>query len=812
MELSSILPAGPRRGAAGLLAVILCLASCACSVGAQTFSGQPDNTPPAGFTALFSGTDLSGWKGLVADPPARAKMSPDELARAQAAADEKMRAHWKASGGVLVFDGKGDSLCTAADYRDFELYVDWKIEAKGDSGIYLRGSPQVQIWDQAVSNGVGSGGLYNNQKHESKPLVSADRPVGEWNTFHIIMIQDRVTVYLNGRLVTDDTVLENYWDRSIPIYDSGQIELQNHGNTLYFKNIYLREIPRQGAAGYAPGANVPPKDDPRMEWWTDARFGMFIHWGLYAIPAGTWNGKDAPGIGEWIMDTMKVPPSEYEKLAAQFNPRKFDAERWVQLAKRAGMKYIVITTKHHDGFCLFDSKYTAYDVMDATPFKRDIMKELSDACHKEGIKMCWYHSIMDWHHPDARGESFPKYAQVLRNQVKELLTNYGEIGVMWFDGEWIQEWTEPQGKALYQLCRDTQQNVIVNNRVGKGRQGMAGMTSGDAAGDFGTPEQEIPATGFPGAAWESCMTMNDTWGFKKNDNHWKSSETLIHMLIESASKGGNFLLNVGPTAEGEIPEASVTRLEEIGQWLDVNKESIYGTSASPFRRLPFGRATWRPGRLYLHVFDWPKGGGLLVPGLKSDVRGAWILGDPHQRNHRITRVGDDVVINVPKTAPPGPCTVVALDIAGELSVIEQPIRQNGLGDIVLPAVDATVAGSTARYEGTSDKRCIGFWTDPRDVVRWDAVVNQPAFFEIHIEYACPKESAGGEFELAVGENRFVVKVDPPTASWSEFRTMRLPGISIGKPGPIKVVVTPRSKPGLALMNLREVRLEMMKGK
>jgi len=198
-----------------------------------------DNTPPEGFAALFNGKDLTGWKGLVANPPARAKMTPEQLADAQKKADEQMRAHWKVEDGVIVFDGKGSSLCTAKDYANFEMYVDWKILPNGDSGIYLRGTPQVQIWAAAV----GSGGLYNNQKNPSKPLKNADKPVGEWNTFRIKMVGDKVSVWLNGELVVDNVTMENYWERDKPIYPTGQIELQNHGNTLYFKNIYLRELP-----------------------------------------------------------------------------------------------------------------------------------------------------------------------------------------------------------------------------------------------------------------------------------------------------------------------------------------------------------------------------------------------------------------------------------------------------------------------------------------------------------------------------------------------------------------------------------------
>ncbi len=220
-----------------------------CSITA--FSAEEANKPPEGFTALFNGKDLTNWKGLVGTPASRAKMSTEQLAEAQAKADEKMKAHWKVEDGILVFDGKGDSLCTAKDYANFEMWVDWKILAKGDSGIYIRGLPQIQIWDTEdpgqVGNGApkGSGALWNNKKHERWPLVKADKPVGEWNTFYIKMVGDKLTVKLNDKLVTDNVVLENLWEPEKPCPPTGQIELQNHGNTLYFRNIYIKELPSE---------------------------------------------------------------------------------------------------------------------------------------------------------------------------------------------------------------------------------------------------------------------------------------------------------------------------------------------------------------------------------------------------------------------------------------------------------------------------------------------------------------------------------------------------------------------------------------
>ena len=415
--------------------------------------------------------------------------------------------------------------------------------------------------------------------------------------------------------------------------------------------------------------NVSAADSLRMKWWKDAKFGMFIHWGVYSVPAGMYNGKEVPGIGEWIMNRAKIPVADYKKYANQFNPVKYNPEAWVRMAKDAGMKYIVITSKHHDGFALFDSKVTNWDVVDATPYKKDLLKPLVAACKKQGIKIGFYYSqAQDWNHPGgaasgghwdkAQDGSFDDYIdKIAIPQVREILENYGGLDIIWWDTP--QDMTPARAEKFLALTKKYP-NLIINNRLGGGYKG-----------DTETPEQFVPATGFPGRNWESCMTMNDTWGFKANDNNWKSTETLIRQLADVVSKGGNMLLNVGPTSLGEIPQPSVERLSDIGKWIKVNHEAVYNTSASPFPYLSYGRCTRKGQKLYLHVFDYPANAQLALP-MSNKISKAYLLSDP-KKSLAIKAGNARSVISLPTQAPDKINTVVVVEFTGEPSVASSPV-------------------------------------------------------------------------------------------------------------------------------------------
>lgn len=545
--------------------------------------------------------------------------------------------------------------------------------------------------------------------------------------------------------------------------------------------------------------------DKKMDWWRKARLGMFIHWGVYAVPAGAYKGQDIDGLGEWIMHDASIPRKEYEQFARQFNPVKYNPEAWVRMAKDAGMKYIVITAKHHDGFALFDSKASDWNVVKATPYGKDLLKPLVEACRKQGMKLGFYYSqANDWYNPGgaaARGHwdktqegSMDEYIdKVAIPQVREILTLYGDVVELWWDVP--TDMNRERADKLAALM-SLQPGIITNDRLG-----------GHHDGDITTPEQYIPATGIAGRDWETCMTMNDTWGFKTYDDNWKSSTTLIRNLIDIASKGGNYLLNVGPTAEGEFPAPIVERLQAIGKWTKVNGEAVYGTTASPFTILPWGRATKKvegnTTTLYLHVFAWPKDGKLLVPGLTSKIQTARLLAN--RKSLKAITTTEGLMIDVPARAPDPVASVIVLTTQEPLTIQPYVIPQQPDGSLVLGAELATIhsrrSDASARTEGDWEARNIGYWTNPYCWVTWKVNIHKPGTYTIKAIAATP--AASSKFRIETGDQMLDATLNS-TGDYNEYQEVTLGKITIDKAGQHTIAIYPGE--GWNAINLRQIKL------
>ena len=387
-------------------------------------------------------------------------------------------------------------------------------------------------------------------------------------------------------------------------------------------------------------AEAVPK---RMKWWVEARFGMFIHWGLYAIPAR----------GEWVMYCERIPKAEYARLAQKFNPKRFDADKWVALAKQAGARYMVLTTRHHDGFCLWDSDVSDYTSM-KTAAKRDFVAEYVKACRKAGMRIGFYYSLLDWRWPaywdgpEKDPEGWKRFREYVHSQVRELMTKYGKIDILWYDGGWPHSPDAWQSSQLNAMVRSLQPDIILNNRSGLPE-------------DLDTPEQHIQGSKRP---WEACMTIDDLWwGYDPGDPNLKSPMQLVRNLVRCVSGNGNFLLNVGPMSDGVIPPQQASRMRAIGRWLRRNGESIYGAGAAPFEEAHLGYVTARGSTAYVHITCWPRR-EMCVAGIKNRVLGAHMLATGKKLPFEQMR--DRLFVrDLPSRAPDPIDTVVALELDGK---------------------------------------------------------------------------------------------------------------------------------------------------
>jgi alpha-L-fucosidase len=539
----------------------------------------------------------------------------------------------------------------------------------------------------------------------------------------------------------------------------------------------------------------------RMEWFRQDKFGMFIHWGPYSVLAGEWNDQRIP-VGteaEWIMQRFNIPLRQYRAMARGFNPQKFNAAEIVDLARRTGMKYLVVTAKHHDGFAMYRSRVSDYNIVDWTAFKRDPVDELSRECRKAGIRFCVYYSQReDWDHPDGYGnnwdydrsrKNFVRYLEEKsKPQLRELLTGYGPLGLVWFDRGMD---TPEQASDLVNLVHSLQPACLINGRVGNYGQ--------DLMGDY----QDMNDNGMPAGGldeyWETPQTLNTTWGYSKFDDQWKTPELVIRRLVEIVSKGGNYLLNIGPMGDGTIPAPSVAVLNQVGEWMQRNGESIYGTTACPVD-FPWGRCTVKQNRLYLHVFSKPGDGVLRLSRVRNEVRMAYPLAEP-QRKLRVTGTS----ISLPSGSGDAADTVIVAELAGILQTDPVILTQGSDVGFDLDYMNAVTSGRAAKRFNREGKFHIAKWTGPEDTATWQLLVSQAGPYRVTIRYAARSGAAGARYAVAIGPKVLDGSVQE-TGAWYAYKDFDLGTVAIEKAGRYAVTIHPL-KSGAHLMYLQSVRLE-----
>ena len=578
-------------------------------------------------------------------------------------------------------------------------------------------------------------------------------------------------------------------------------------STFLLTSLWLGSLTlAPGAAGQTPQPGEQVTDAERIQWFQHDKLGMFIHWGPYSALAGEWNGQHSP-VGdeaEWIMQRFNIPVAEYRERARQFNPVHFDAEAWVALAKAAGMKYLVVTAKHHDGFAMYASKVTKYNIVDWTPFHRDPLKELAEACKRAGIRFCVYYSHReDWDHPDGYGNNwdydrskkdFARYLEEKsKPQLRELLSNYGPLGLVWFDRGMD---TPQHTREFVDIVRELQPRCLINGRVGN--YGM------DLMGDY----QDMNDNGMPSGGlqeyWETPQTLNTTWGYSRFDQQWKTPGDVIHRMVEIVSKGGNYLLNIGPMGDGTIPAPSVATLRKVGEWVRANGESIYGTSASPLPEQPWGRITVKGDKLYLHVFSWPGDGVLRVPGLKNELRSAYALAAP-SRKLTLGRANENVAVTLPAKPLDEYDTVIVLQLDGAPRVDPPVVTQGSDSPFELDYQRAVTSGKAVKRFNRDGKFHIAKWTGPNDAITWHLLVSQAGQYQVRIRYSARKESSAAKYAVTVGGQTLTGAV-VETGEGYQYQTFDLGAVKLAKAGSYIVQIKPAAESGHNLMFFQELDL------
>jgi alpha-L-fucosidase len=554
--------------------------------------------------------------------------------------------------------------------------------------------------------------------------------------------------------------------------------------------------------------------DARMQWWREARFGMFVHWGVYSGLGGTWQGQAVHGYAEHIQRILKIPIPVYrEQVAGRFNPAEFNADEWIRTAKEAGMGYFVITAKHHDGFAMYDSKVSGYNIVKATPFKRDPMNELKAACRKYGLKFGFYYShAFDWGDANAPGndwdyqnpggdrnlhggrnwwvsspELVPKARKYVNEkaipQLLELIRNY-DPDILWFDTP--HKLPDSENLRILKAVRKAKPDIVINGRLVRG--------CGDYASTADRPAEFAPHEG----DWEGIPTTNESYGWNQNDRSHKPPGHFIQLLAKAAARGGNILMNIGPMGNGKFDPADVTILQGIGQWWRLNGASIRGTTRTPLPVQAWGESTRKGNTLYLHVFEWPRDGKLVLGGLKSPVRRAYLLSDESRTPLEAERLSPlDVRCTVPAAAPDMVDSVVVVECAGEVVADSRRLLLPSVPTDTFRAFDGQRHGRTLRFgAGKTRDAYVENWSKANEFIAWPARLNQPARYEVLVVYDADADSAGGTFTVKVGKASLAGMVREGTSLQVALGQVRLDA------GPLDIELVPHEIKGTELMRLR----------
>ncbi|MDB5226657.1 MAG: hypothetical protein JWN78_850, partial [Bacteroidota bacterium] len=561
--------------------------------------------------------------------------------------------------------------------------------------------------------------------------------------------------------------------------------------------------------------------DQRVEWWRKAKFGMFIHWGIYSLPAGEWKGKKVSGYAEHLMRKEQITRKDYLEVAHQFNPVNFNADEWARTAKNAGMRYMIITSKHHDGFAMFDSHVSDFNIMKQTPFGRDPMKELSAACKKYGIKFGFYYShAFDWEHPDAPGNDweynnpggdknlfggvswYDQHPELLVKaqkyvndkaipQIKELLLKY-HPDILWFDTP--QKLPLSENIKILKAIRETDPNVVVNGRLVRN----ASANFGDYKNTADRPAEFYPVSG----DWEAIPTTNESYGYSKFDSSHKPVSHFIRLLASAASRGGNLLLNIGPKGDGTFDARDMKILNGIGSWMNKNSESIYGTTAGKIPFQNWGVSTTKDNKIYLHVYNWPSDKKLYVGGLKTLPSKVYFLAGTKSAL-TFTKKGNDVIINLPLNAPDTINTVIIAEFKSRIEADSVSVISPNISQTRLLAFDAKQQGKGFGFgDGKTDRYYVEGWKSKDQSLSWAFRTEEPAEYKMLIAYVTG-DKVGGNYEITIDDIKLTKNVNANTTVkpvWDNLVTTKL------NAGLHTITIKPLEIKGTELMKPLEIQL------